>query len=460
MNGTIPNRPHVIIVGGGFAGLSAARELRNAPVRVTVLDRENHHTFQPLLYQVATAGLAPSDITVPIRWRLRKQENTSVLMASVEGIDVQSRRVTIDDGSQLEYDFLIVATGTRHAYFGHDDWEQHAPGLKSIGDAVDMRERFLSAFERAEREPDPAVRTANLTFVVVGGGPTGVELAGSIPGLARGGLASDFRNIDTRTSRVILVEAGPRILGAFPEDLSRSAQRALEELGVEVRLGVPVTHIDDASVTIGTERIAARTVFWAAGNIASPLGKMLGAEIDRSGRVRVAPDCSLWSHPEVFVAGDLSGILGADKRALPQVAPTAIQTGRHAARMIINTIEGRPRMPHQHFDKGALATIGRHKAVLAIRGIHMSGYLAWFTWLFVHLLYLAGFRNRVSVLLQWGYAYFTYQRGVRLIAGTWKRPTLSAANTSSSASLTGAQRVAVSDTGKEVPQLSEAVHTR
>lgn len=408
MNGNIPKRPHVIIVGGGFAGLSAARALRSAPVRVTVLDRENHHTFQPLLYQVATAGLAPSDITVPIRWRLRKQKNTSVLMANVEKIDVNTRRVTIDDGSELEYDFLIVATGTRHAYFGHDEWEVNAPGLKSVGDAVDMRERFLTAFERAERETDPAERTANLTFVVVGGGPTGVELAGSIPGLARGGLASDFRNIDTRTSRVILVEAGPRILAAFPEDLSRSAQRALEELGVEVRLGVPVTHIDDASVTIGNERIATRTVFWAAGNVASPLGKMLGAETDRSGRVTVAPDCSLWSHPEVFVAGDLSGILGADKRPLPQVAPTAIQTGHHAARMIINTIEGRPRMPHKHFDKGALATIGRHKAVLAIRGIHMSGYLAWFTWLFVHLLYLAGFRNRVSVLLQWGYAYFTY----------------------------------------------------
>ncbi len=415
MNPNPDRRPHVIIIGGGFGGLAAARALRSAPVRVTLLDRENHHTFQPLLYQVATAGLAPSDITVPIRWRLRGQENTTVLMAEVTGIDVEDRHVTIDNGSLLSYDFLIVATGARHAYFGHTEWEQHAPGLKSIADAVDMRQRFLSAFERAERETDAAERLANLTFVVVGGGPTGVELAGSIPGLAKGGLARDFRNIDTRTSRVILVEAGPRILPTFPEDLSRSAQKALAALGVDVRLGAPVTHIDGETVTIGDEHIATRTVFWAAGNVASPLGKMLGAETDRTGRVLVSPDCSLPRHPEVFVVGDLSGVLGADGRPLPQVAPTANQTGHHAARMIIHTLSGKPRVPHRHFDKGSLATIGRHKAVLAIRGIHLSGYFAWFTWLFVHLLYLVGFRNRVSVLLQWGYAYLTWQRGVRLI---------------------------------------------
>ena len=450
-------RPHVIIIGGGFGGLAAARALRAAPVRVTLLDRENHHTFQPLLYQVATAGLAPSDITVPIRWRLRDQANTTVLQAEVEQIDVDARTVTIDDDRTLGYDFLIVATGARHAYFGNDDWEAHAPGLKTIEDAVDMRQRFLSAFERAERTLDPAERTAELTFVVVGGGPTGVELAGAIPGIVRGGLAKDFRNIDTRTSRVLLVEAGPRLLPAFHEDLSRSAKRDLEKLGVEVRLGVPATHIDDACVKIGDERIATRTVFWAAGNVASPLGRMLDAEVNRTGRVTVAPDCSLPKHPEVFVVGDLCGLLGANGRPLPEVAPTANQTGHHAARMIINTIAGKPRSPYRHFDKGALATIGRHKAVLEFRGIRMSGYIAWFSWLFIHLIYLAGFRNRVSVLLQWAYAYVTYQRGVRLIAGTWKRPPSSVTHVAGNI---GATRTPTGTPAQADPQLSPVAPAR
>ncbi len=413
--------PHVVIIGGGFAGLTAARELRKAPVRITLLDRENHHTFQPLLYQVATAGLAPSDITVPIRWRLRHQRNTTVLLAEVQHIDKQRRAVTLDDQSTLQYDFLIVATGARHGYFGHDEWEEFAPGLKSIEDAYDMRQRFLMAFERAERTSSLAERAANLTFVIVGAGPTGVELAGSLPDIARKALAKDFRNIDTRTSRVLLIEAGPRILPTFPEDLSRAAQRDLERLGVEVMLGTPVTHIDSASVIVGTQPIATRTVFWAAGNVASPLGRMVGAETDRSGRVKVSPDCSVPGDTNVFVVGDLCTLLRPDGRPVPAVAPTANQTGQHAARMILATLERRGRTPFRYVHKGDLATIGRHKAVAAFGRLHVSGYLTWFLWLFVHLMYLVGFRNRAVVLVQWAYAYVTYQRGVRLIAGTWRR---------------------------------------
>ena len=410
--------PHVVILGGGFAGLAAARELRRAPVRVTLLDRTNHHTFQPLLYQVATAALAPSDITVPIRWRLRGQRNTTVLMADVTHVDPVARTVTYDDGRILGYDYLIVATGARHAYFGHDEWERFAPGLKSLDDARDMRQRFLIAFENAEKETDALVQRALLTFVVVGAGPTGVELAGSMPDIARRALRRDFRNIDTANTRVILVEAGPRILSTFPEDLSRNAQQALEGLGVEVRLGTPVTNIDGEAVWIGTERIPARTVFWAAGNVASPLGRMLGGETDRAGRVRVAKDLSVPAHPEIFVVGDLCWTERPDGRPVPAVAPTAVQTGRHAARMVRRGIEGKPREPFSYFHKGDLATIGRHKAVAAFGKLHFGGYTAWFLWLFVHLMYLVGFRNRVSVLIQWAWAYLSFQRGVRLIVGT------------------------------------------
>jgi NADH dehydrogenase len=414
--------PHVIILGGGFAGLAAARALRKAPVRVTLVDRTNHHTFQPLLYQVATAGLAPSDITVPIRWRLRNQRNTTVLMAEVSRVDPGRRTVTLDDGDrELAYDYLIVATGARHAYFGHDDWERFAPGLKSIDDARNMRQRFLLAFEHAEKSLDPEEQRACLTFVVVGAGPTGVELAGSIPDIARRALRSDFRNIDTSTSRVLLVEAGPRLLATFPEDLSAAAQRDLEKLGVEVRLGTPVTTIDESAVWVGTERIPAKTVFWAAGNVASPLGRMLGGETDRAGRVKVDKDLSVPAHPEIFVAGDLCWTTREDGSPVPAVAPTANQTGAHAARMLLRSIEGRPRVPFRYFHKGDLATIGRHKAVAAFGKLHLNGYFTWFLWLFVHLMYLVGFRNRVLVLLQWGWAYLTYQRGVRLIVGTSAR---------------------------------------
>ena len=408
--------PHVVIIGGGFGGLAAARELRNASVRITLIDRENHHTFQPLLYQVAMAGLAASDITVPIRWRLRHQKNTSVLLGEVMKVDANARTVQLDDGRDIAYDYLIIASGARHAYFGHDEWEQYAPGLKGIEDADDIRQRFLLAFERAERTLDPAERIANLTFVVVGAGPTGVELAGMIPDIAKRSLHTDFRNIDTRTTRVLLVEAGPRILSTFPPDLSAAAQRALTSLGVEVRLGAPVTRIDKSAVWIGEERITTRTVFWAAGNVASPLGRMLGVPTDRAGRVKVEPDCSVPGHPELFVVGDLCYIERADGRPVPAVAPTANQTGAHAARMIRQTLAGKARAPFRYFHKGDLATIGRHKAVAAFGKLHFGGYLAWFLWLFVHLMYLVGFRNRLSVLLQWAWAYVTYQPGVRLIA--------------------------------------------
>lgn len=421
VNGEFDALPHVVIIGGGFAGLSAARELAKAPVRVTVIDKSNHHTFQPLLYQVATAALAPSDITVPIRWRLRKHRNTSVLLAEATAIDPERRVVVLDRGErELSYDWLIVATGARHAYFGHDEWERFAPGLKGIEDAFDMRQRFLLAFEMAEKSSDPAERDALLTFVVVGAGPTGVELAGTIPEITKGAIWRDFRNIDTRRARVLLVEAGPRLLPAFPENLSEAAHRDLEKLGVEVRVGTPVTDVDDRSVTIGKERVEARTIFWAAGNVASFLGKQLQAETDRAGRVKVAPDLSVPAHPEVFVVGDLCYVERPDGRPVPAVAPTANQTGAHAARMIVRALRSEERTPFQYFHKGDLATIGRYKAVAAFGKLHITGYFAWWMWLFVHLMYLVGFRNRVTVLVQWAYAYFTYGRGVRLIAGDWR----------------------------------------
>jgi NADH dehydrogenase len=413
--GVVDTRPHVVIIGGGFAGLSAARELASARVRITLVDRANHHTFQPLLYQVATAGLAPSDITVPIRWRLRKQKNTTVLLADVRALDPVGQTVTLDDGTTLSWDFCVVATGARHAYFGHPEWEAHAPGLKSIEDALDIRQRFLLAFERAERSASAEERAACLTFVIVGGGPTGVELAGAIPDIARKALVREFRNIDTRDTRVILVEAGPRLLPAFPASLSAAATRDLRALGVDVRLGAPVTAVDARYVHIGAERIPTRTVLWAAGNVASPLGAMTGAPVDRAGRVQVALDCSVPGHPNVFVAGDLAIVARADGTPAPAVAPTANQTGRHAARMIRATLAGKTRAAFRYLHKGDLATIGRHKAVAVFATLRLSGYLTWFLWLFVHLMYLVGFRNRATVLLQWAYAYFTYQRGVRLI---------------------------------------------
>jgi NADH dehydrogenase len=415
-DGVTLERPRVLIVGGGFGGLHAARAFAHAAVRVTVVDRANHHLFQPLLYQTATATLAPSDITAPIRWLLRKQSNTEVLMADVERIDT-ARRVAVADGGALTlpYDYLILAAGARHSYFGHPEWETAAPGLKSIGDAIRIRQRVLLAFERAEKADDEAERRRQLTFVIVGGGPTGVEMAGMLPTIARHALAPDFRRVDTRRARVILVEGGPRLLPAYPEDLSAAARRALGDLGVEVRTDTRVTGVAAGVVTAGDERLEGATIIWAAGNEASPLGRSLGVPLDRVGRVIVEPDLSIPGHPEVFVVGDQAQMHSGGS-PVPGVAPAAIQSGPAAAANIKRLIAGRPTHPFHYLDKGDLATIGRYKAVARFGRLHVSGPLAWWMWLFVHIMYLAGFRNRASVLVEWGYAFFTYQRGSRLIA--------------------------------------------
>ncbi|HEX2717210.1 MAG TPA: NAD(P)/FAD-dependent oxidoreductase [Gemmatimonadaceae bacterium] len=409
--------PHVVIIGGGFGGLYAARELRHAPVRVTVVDRTNHHLFQPLLYQVATALLAPSDIAIPIRWRLHKQRNASVVLAEATSIDTATRTVHLDRSpGTLQYDYLIVATGARHAYFGHDEWEPLAPGLKTLDDAREIRRRFVLAFEQAEWAMDDAERQALLTFVVVGGGPTGVELAGMIPPASRHTLVEEFRNMDTRRTRVILVEAGKRLLATFPDEVSTAANQDLEGIGVEVRLGTPVTRIEPDAVWVGEERIPTRTVFWAAGNAASPLGRTLGVAVDRAGRIPVAPDLSLPGRREVFVIGDLA-FLEIDGRVVPAVAPAAMQEGTHAARNIVRDVTKRDRRPFRYRNKGELATIGRHRAVASFGygRVILRGFVAWWFWLFLHVMYLAGFRNRVSVLIQWAWSYFTWQRGARIV---------------------------------------------
>ena len=407
-------RPHVVIIGGGFGGLYAARALKKADVDVTVVDRTNHHVFQPLLYQVATATLTPSDIAAPIRWLLRHQKNTEVVLSEVTAIDPDARIVRGHDGLELHYDFLIVAAGARHSYFGHADWEERAPGLKSIEDAVELRRRWLMAFERAERATDPVERDANLTFVIIGGGPTGVELAGMLPTIARRALPGDFRRIDTTKSRIMLVEGGPRLLPAFPEDLSERARRDLEDLGVEVRTNTLVTNVGDGFVEFAGERIEARTIFWAAGNAASSLGAMLGAPLDRAGRVKVNDDLSLPNHSEVFVVGDLAE-MHTRGALVPGVAPAAMQSGRTAARNVMHTVRGEGRERFRYVNKGDLATIGRFKAVGVLAGQHLTGWFAWWTWLMVHIMYLAGFRNRIIVLFEWGYSLFTFQRGSRII---------------------------------------------
>jgi NADH:ubiquinone reductase (H+-translocating) len=410
-------RPRVVIIGGGFGGLYAARALRDAPADVIVIDRTNHHVFQPLLYQVATATLTPTDIAAPIRWLLRSQRNTDVVMAQVTSIDPRRRVVVCDDGREVDYDFLIVAAGARHSYFGHDDWESRAPGLKSVADAIEIRRRWLLAFERADVATDAAERDAYLTFVIVGGGPTGVELAGMLPTIARFALPKDFRHIDTATARIVLIEGGPRLLPAFPEDLATRAEEDLVELGVEVRTKTIVTNVGDGFVEIdgGRERIDARTILWAAGNAASPLGATLDAPLDRMGRVEVGDDLSLAAHPEIFVVGDLA-VLRSNGKPVPAVAPAAMQSGRTAARNIVHSIRGEGHERFRYRNKGDLATIGRFKAVGVLAGQHLAGALAWWTWLFVHIMYLAGFRNRLSVLLEWGYSFFTYQRGSRMIS--------------------------------------------
>ena len=412
-----------MIIGGGFGGLSAAKALRNADMDVTVLDRTNHHLFQPLLYQVATAALSAADITAPIRHILHRQKNTKVLLAEVVGIDVERRVVRIDyPASDIAYDYLIVATGSRHAYFGHDEWEPYAPGLKAVEDAAEIRRRFLLAFERAEKSSDEAEREAYMTFVVVGGGPTGVELSGAFPTIARKALYPDFRNIDTRKTRVILLEGGSRVLPSFPEALSEAARKSLSEIGVEVRTNSIVTRVEPGAVYIGDERILAETVFWAAGNAASPLGEALGAPLDKSGKVIVNDDLSIPGHPEVFVAGDLALVIRADGRPVPGVSPAAIQEGASAARNIRRINGHRPTKPFRYFNKGDLAVIGRSRAIADFGKIQLTGRIAWLLWLFVHIIYLVGFRNRISVFIQWAYSYITYQRGVRLITSTERRP--------------------------------------
>jgi NADH dehydrogenase len=406
---------HVVIVGGGFGGIAAARALKRAPVRVTLLDRHNYHVFQPLLYQVAMAGLSPGDIASPIRWMLRRAERVTVLLAEAREVDA-TRRVVRLDGGEIGYDFLILAAGAAHGYFGHDDWEALAPGLKTLDDALTMRRRVLLAFERAERERDDGARSRLLTFVIVGGGPTGVELAGALAEISRHTLARQFRSFDPRSARVILVEAGPDLLTMYPPTLRAAAERSLARLGVEVRKGTPVTGVDAGGVTIGERRIDAATVLWAAGVSASALAVGLGAPLDKAGRVVVGRDLSVPGHPEVFVIGDLAAFVH-DGQLLPGVAQVAIQQGRHAARMVECEIEGRPRPPFRYVNRGNMATIGRAAAIADLGWLRLSGWPAWVAWLLLHIMKLVGFRNRLGVLLQWTWAYFTYQRSVRLITG-------------------------------------------
>jgi NADH dehydrogenase len=416
-------RPRVVIVGGGFGGLYAARALKRARVDVVVVDRTNHHLFQPLLYQVATATIAATDITAPIRWLLRRQQNTTTLMLTVHGIDTQRRVVHMLDGPELPYDYLILAAGARHAYFQHPEWEPLAPGLKSADDALELRRRLLSAFEQAELTEDPDERAAWLTFVLVGGGPTGVELAGMIPTIGQHMLPRDFRRISHQDVRVILLEGGPRVLPTYPESLSEHARRDLVNLGVDVRTGAMVTGIEPGVVRVGADEvIRANTVMWAAGNAASPLGKTLGVPVDRAGRVPVSPDLSIPGHPEVFVVGDMASISTKGK-PVPGVAPAAMQMGASAARNVKRDLEQRARVPFVYRNKGDLATIGRHRAVADFGFLQVTGSLAWWFWLLLHIMYLAGFRNRIAVLIEWAYSYFTYERGARLITGMrWKPP--------------------------------------
>jgi NADH dehydrogenase len=411
-------RKRVVVIGGGFGGIAATKALARAPVHVTVLDRSNHYLFQPLLYQVAMAGLAPNEIASPIRGVLRHIDNARVLLAEVTSVDLATRRVFSRECSALDYDYLVLAPGAVNSYFGHDDWPHVAPGLKDLDDAVEIRRRVLLAFEAAEREPDPAAQRQHLTFVVIGGGPTGVELAGAIAELATFVLARDFRAIKPDATRVVLIEGGPRVLASFAPDLSERARESLHEMGVEVRVNARVTAIDEQGVAIGDARIDASTVLWAAGVRASPLCERLGLPVDRSGRVQVEADCSVPGHPEVFVIGDAASFTPAGgSEPLPGVSPVAMQQGRFVARMIERSIEKRERSSFVYLDKGSMATIGRRRAVASVGKLHMSGFIAWLAWLTVHIFYLIDFRNRVIVLFDWAWSYFTYQRGSRLITG-------------------------------------------
>ena len=411
--------PHVVIVGGGFGGLYAALALANRPVRVTLLDRRNHHLFQPLLYQVATAALNPSDIATPLRSVLRKAANITVLLAEVEGVDLAGHRLVLDRGD-MGYDALILAAGASHSYFGHDEWEMSAPGLKTLEDALEIRRRVLLAYETAEREQDGAEQRALLTSVVVGGGPTGVELAGALGEISRQTIARDFRLIDPTEARIILLEAGPRILQSFPVSLSRKAEDALRRLGVEVRTQAVVTRVTPDAVWLGGEQIRARTVLWAAGVAAAPLARTLGAPLGRAGHVPVEPDLSIAGHPEAFAIGDMCVFLHQTGAPLPGVAPVAIQQGRVAADNVLRRLSARPTRPFRYRDRGSMATIGRAAAVAFVGRLTLSGYGAWLAWLFVHILFLIGFRNRFLVLFEWAWAYVTWRRGARLITGPWK----------------------------------------
>src|SRR5438876_1696312 len=406
--------PRVVIVGAGFGGLRAARALRNAPVRVTVIDRQNHHLFQPLLYWVATAGLSPADICSPIRGILQKQKNTEVFMEEVTGVDVREQHVLMGDCS-VQYDYLVLATGAHDNYFGHPEWEHYAPGLKSIVDATSLRRKILLAFEAAEIESDPEKVKELLTFVLVGAGPTGVEMAGAIAELAHKALAPDFRHIDTRMTRIILIEAAPRILASFPESLARKTQKKLISMGVEVRTGTPVTDLDKHGVVVDGERINTGTIIWSAGVPASSAGKWLGAEVDRAGRVKVSSDLSVPGHPNVFVIGD-TAVAMQNGKALPGVAQVAIQGGRYVAAVITDRIEGKElNKPFHYRDKGNLATVGRSYAIVDIGKIRLTGFFAWLLWLAVHIYFLVGFRNRLVTIFQWAWTYLTYARGARLI---------------------------------------------
>ena len=407
----------VVIVGAGFAGLNAARKLKSVhDVDVTVIDRENHHTFQPLLYQVAMAALSPADIAAPIRSLLSGSRNTRVIQALVKSIDVDGKRVVTDAGDYA-YDYLLLACGAQHAYFGHEDWEVNAPGLKTLSQATEIRRRVLEAFEAAERDTDPARRRQHLTFVVVGGGATGVELAGAIGEMSRYTLAKDFRSIDPRQTRIMLVEAGPRILPSFDTRLAARAMRDLEALGVQVWTGARVTDVNASGVVIGTEQIAASTVLWAAGVRAADVGKTLGVPLDAVGRVVVAADLTIPGHPEVFVAGDLARSADEAGNPLPGVAVVAMQQGIYAAQQIANDLKGRPRPPFHYRNLGQLATIGRSRAICEVFGLKLSGWIAWWVWLLVHIYRLSGFRNRIIVLIQWAWSYMTFTRGARLIVG-------------------------------------------
>jgi len=411
---TASPKPHVIIVGAGFGGLEAAKKLECEEVDVTVIDRTNYHLFQPLLYQVATAALSPADIAAPVRAILSKCRNMEVMLSEVQAVDLVNKTVQTTDRA-LTYDYLILATGSRHSYFGHDEWEKLAPGLKSLEDAIEIRRRLLMAFEYAEKITDEAARKAAMTFVIIGGGPTGVEMAGAIAEIARYTLAKDFRHIDPSSARVVLIEGDRRVLSAFPEDLSESALRQLRALGVEVRTGAHATNLTEAGLNVGDEFIPCRVKIWAAGNNASFLGKTLGVPVDRAGRVMVNDDLTIPDHPEVQVIGDLANFPHQTGKPLPGVSPVAMQQGRHAARNILALIDGRKPQRFWYWDKGSMATIGRNKAVADLNLVHFSGFPAWLAWLFIHVLFLVGFRNRIAVLLQWAWSYFTFNKGARLI---------------------------------------------